>query len=72
MRKDKLSFNLIKYYYEQGIFDKKKMCDLVNENIIIKKEFKEITGLIFWVIYQEVIGNTENLYAVLERDRYNK
>ncbi len=72
MRKNKLDFNLIKYYYEQGIFDKKKMCDLVNKNIITTKEFKEITGLIFWVIYQEVIGNTENLYAVLERDRYNK
>lgn len=51
MRKNKLDFNLIKYYYEQGIFDKKKMCDLVNKNIITTKEFKEITGLIFWVIY---------------------
>ena len=72
MRKDKIDFNLVKYYYQQGVFDKKKMCELVNNNTITAKEFKEITGLIFWVAYQEVIGNTKNLYAVIERDRYNK
>lgn len=73
MRKDKeISFQMVRYYYEQGVFDKEKMCQLVYNNIITTKEFFEITRLTFWVVYQEVKGNMKNIDSLLKRERHKK
>lgn len=62
-----MSFQMVRYYYEQGVFDKTKMCQLVYNNIITTKEFFEITRLTFWVVYQEIKGNMKNIDSLLDK-----
>ena len=62
-----MSLQMVRYYYEQGVFDKAKMCQLVYNNIITAKEFFEITRLTFWVIYQEVKENMRNIDSLLDK-----
>lgn len=54
MRKDKIDFNLVKYYYQQGVFGKEQMCKLVDNGVITAEQFNKITGLIYQVAYDRI------------------
>ena len=45
-----MSKTLIKYFYENGVFDLKKMKQLVIEKVINEDDFFDITRKVFQVI----------------------
>lgn len=49
-----ISLDLIEYYWDLGVFDKLKMCQLVEDNIISTDDFHYITRSHYYVVKEQL------------------
>lgn len=49
-----MSIDLIEYYWDYGVYDKEKMCELVEQKLISESDFKYITGLYYEAIKEQI------------------
>ena len=49
-----ISIDLIEYYWDLGVFDQAKMCQLVEDNIISTEDFHYITRSHYYAIKEKI------------------
>lgn len=49
-----MSVDLIEYYWDYGVYDIYKMCELVEQSLISEDDFKYITGLYYKAIKEQI------------------
>lgn len=49
-----ISLDLIEYYWDLGVFDKSKMCQLVEDNIISTDDFHYITRFHYYAVKEQL------------------